>query len=469
MPTEAMTLMRFYWICRFRARRIGKSFGYLFVAMAMAGCQVIQLFSDAADKLYGPVSATDTKPSTLYCGSCAKNPSSSPVGGCEWATNNQCQSKSTDPQGNRIAATEGTEIRGWVTRLKGGIGITDGGAEYAFDVLLDFGWVPSSGAAASVTPLNNIGAINQAITPHNVIHFGVDKYRSASARIDPNSIAQWGGPGAPVIHVEVNAWAKGRFATPSGNPPAKPKDWEKKVAGSDQSANDPHFWAFDPTSPVGLTSGPLQVGDYVRLVGTLWEDVNHISTDTNEDSKTDGRGGPDGEWAKRCWDAGSTARRGWSELHPVDFMARTPETSHPTEKLEMIALCGDTDFETDLFPPGPRPSSTSIAAAEELIDGAFTVYRSIDVDQLTIDPATPNRAHLHVKIHSAIDHGAKFKAAYRVFWREQAAQPASTPSQRDRCSASCYVKQGKCMARANTLGDRNDCTRDKNECVQECL
>jgi hypothetical protein len=100
--------------------------------------------------LYANYSATGEPTSHYFCGNNRKSPPGAP-----------CMSKAFGPSGNRLAATERVEIRGWVIAsqvAEWGFGDANNSEgvpeEYLFDVLLDHGWTPATPADANVFALN---------------------------------------------------------------------------------------------------------------------------------------------------------------------------------------------------------------------------------------------------------------------------------------------------------------------------
>jgi hypothetical protein len=351
--------------------------------------------------LYGSDASTSVRPSDVFCGNRVKGP------------DRGCDSKATGPNGNE-PAYEHVEIRGWVV----GIGGFDGPGstpedEFRFDILLDHGWTPASPAAERVRPINTPQEINFATTPHNYIAFGngdaapgsfqltgLGPAGSGAAKLTRDGVA-WGGSRAAVIHVEVNGWGAARM----GANPA-PSDWVRLAHATRGTAVG---WPFDPQNPPGLHPGPLQLGDYMRLVGTLWEDEPHVHDG--------GNGGNDGKDAKDCWNSGSTGQgrfgRGFFEVHPVDYLARVDrlEASSHAGKIEVIAMCGTGTVTRYISPPGSAPSPPATIGVEEFVDGAFTVWRSVKTqNRWTV--RSDNVVVLHVEIEGGgiFGHGAKFKA-----------------------------------------------------------
>jgi hypothetical protein len=259
-------------------------------------------------------------------------------------------SRATDINDSR-PAVEKVEIRGWIQNVEGFSEPKD--SEYAFNVTLDLDWDKSPCAAPGITPINSLDALSMAIAPYS---------QSAQAWGGPVTTSNGrgnalGGPNSIVIHVEINGW-EGR-SPPGWNGvwhPDKNPQCQADTPGSgvppgwmtfDRHTGENNFhtgshWIFDPSRPPGTpANADLKAGDYVRIVGTLWEDGPH-----------------DAAKAVPCWAEGSTnvgvQGRGWFEIHGVDFMAvlssavpssradRPAVGSHPPEKastFSVLTLC----------------------------------------------------------------------------------------------------------------------------------
>src|SRR5712664_3489800 len=102
------------------------------------------------------------------------------------------------------------EIRGGVQKIPfkglGGPPLTfgdDGEQEYPMSVSLDIGWTPTPEVLAAqppVVPINTLQAVLQYMPAFNVSQFGG---RQPGGQV-------WGGLGTAVVHIELNAWSKGR-------------------------------------------------------------------------------------------------------------------------------------------------------------------------------------------------------------------------------------------------------------------
>lgn len=381
------------------------------LVLAVAGCGGITSSDVTAlrqyDELRTATGTTVIKPSELYCGAGDKVVQS--AGGCS--------SHATDGNGP-LPAFERTEVRGWVLETPAWTGDQ---AEVAFGVLLDWGWPAAPGVRAINTP----EAIIQALTPHNIIGFG----HSPADRTMPSSrlltgavgASAWGGPNAAVVHVEVIGW---RVA---GNPPA---DW-----GVSKTDGNGTTWAFpfDPFRPVAQP--PMQrdllPGDYVRLVGTEWEDGCHCAAGVGP-GKYDGGGvaglpitDPESikaEEAKARWHDGSfnlgPIGRGWTELHPVDYMAVLDSPTHPNDVLEVISMAGESELLRSIKLP-PKPSATAHVVFRK-IDSGFTLLNAGDLALEDITASSDGiNAHIKLNGRSGIKPGyAKYFAGFYVAWQE---------------------------------------------------
>jgi hypothetical protein len=385
--------------------------------------------------------ATDVPPRRVSCGNLVKlkaSPQSSntlsPGGLClpcflrdsaTWSSCDPscCRSKATDSQGNR-PAIERVEIRGWVTSIEG---FEDDGHEYVFVVKLDLDWDLSACPSAGITPINSLDALSQAVTPHNLIAIGGGQIASNNGKG-----FVYGGPDALVVKVEVNGWEE---RSPS-DWPGVPLGWEPH----DNNAGQPGYvrgthWIYDPLRPPGTPANSmLKPNDYVRIVGTLWEDDPH----TSQSSGT-------AHDAQECWDEGfnhtgisfdgHTFGRGWFEMHGVDFMAvlspaeatrpvRPPETA---STFSVLTLCGGaqvTDWPIDApggMPPTPDAEVDyqpryipDFNAGNE--DPPLKVEkhtdRTGDTSGIWVSVGAPNFTDANGQRRNG-----KFMALFRVFWK----------------------------------------------------
>jgi hypothetical protein len=194
------------------------------------------------------------------------------------------------------SAMENVEIRGWITS-HGGPGPCD--SEWQANILLDVDWTPTN---TSVWALNSVDRIAMWLPPTNLTTWAPQLTSSG-----------YGGYMAPTIHIEIDGW--GKFRSGGDWTAQVPKGWTFKMFAldncnnSDQTAGTFIYYPF-PLGTVDqnyqLTSYNFDVGDYVRAVGTLWLDNDHVANSQSA-----------------CWEAAAGVHPlGWLELHPVDFMDR---------------------------------------------------------------------------------------------------------------------------------------------------
>lgn len=224
--------------------------------------------------------------------------------------------------------------------------------------------------------------------------------RRASRRSNVGSAGQ--------IHVEMNHWEAGRLCGVQRNPldllggehrargrlaalrrarsalrelsqpasrglgDADPVRAGLRRRGSSRAYN----WECPPRASAVAGDRALQTGDYVRLVGTLWEDGNHGHGD--------------------CWTMSNsrTSQRGWLEMHPVDFIARIPERTDASGRAvtgsgitvggacvggNIASQAGTVDFVA--APSSPRPGPSWVLRYQEILNPDFTNQRSLARDQ----------------------------------------------------------------------------------------
>lgn len=236
-----------------------------------------------------------------------------------------------------------------------------------------------------------------------------------------------------VMPIELNAWhMKGSarcglgglfcflYNNYTGRGPA-PAGWIHKEYGNPGPEAADSWWPFDPDSPDGT---PLNLGDYVEVQGTLWEDTAH------EDQP-----------AQDCWSRAFPGHGGRLEIHPLDTLKHVQAPSAmPTRMVVPVSVCmpnqsGDDrtfpaihvrvcpEGTSSLSQPRPGPPSNKIVQFQELVDPRFT-----DASSTTGD-ATPagdclqiNRAPKTTTARGGPKQGlidvvsGRFKATYIVWW-----------------------------------------------------
>jgi len=358
-----------------------------------------------------------------------------------------CESASgvVDSNGRPIRATERVEVRGWLPEAPAG-GCDP--AEVCWNTILDYGWKSESlGASLS---LNTPELIVQHLTPHDIMNFGAgDETPSTFSNAALNDLqsncldtSTFGipehdcvGEMADGIHVEADGWRTPGF-NPTGNHsgdfqiPAPP-DWNQmdtQQSGTVPENNDMNGnpttagellsrWPFDPFDPPAMPgqSAFLAQGDYVRIVGTLWEDH------------------PSGGWATRCWDSsvqigtGTRNNRGWKEIHPVDYIARLGGSSSgrdlTNDKLVIVTICGAGNGITKTISLGTPPPNSALACTE-ILNTEWTVSPQTDIgtDQITpLADGTGVQVQLKLNPRGPLQGDPKFYAGYHVRWQPQSA------------------------------------------------
>jgi hypothetical protein len=329
-----------------------------------------------------------------------------------------CAGKGTDFNG-RIRAFERTEMRGWIVS---GPGWSEDD-EMSVGVLLDWGWAAEAGIRAINTPEKII----ETVTPFNVLTFGVDPSdRNAGGRPLLASVSgdAWGGPNAAVVHVENQGW---RFSD------APPAGWTISRQNDDKPATTFSTDLFRPDAdPVPTEDISVGVGDYVRLVGTQWEDNCHCQgidpfpVNNNTDSLAllamrRWIDGTFGHGVEACFGTGRhdcIQGRGWTEMHPVDYIATFAGPTHSTDTLETIAIAGAGELRRSITLP-PKPSETAHVAYRE-IASPFTLLLDGDLEAKEVT-VTADGIDVHVKLRSrsGIAPGyPKYFAGFYVYWEE---------------------------------------------------
>ena len=234
----------------------------------------------------------------------------------------------------------------------------------------------------------------------------------------------WMAASTPIVAIELNGYR----ALPDhfGKPP--PADWTKT---EDRAPNV--IWAFQPSQPGGVD---LQVGDYVRVVGSLITDAPHNDEPGKwvvERLHTWFGGGAAKEYAavSRAWEGGradhdpaNPAR--WTEIHPPDLMERVGGPAR-RELLRAVAVIARSatfspraavrTIDVVLQPPGARVPHERVGFREYV--GPET--RPESVLSHVVRPRDDG-IYVHVTVRGDRFDGAfgggpgKFKAVYHLWW-----------------------------------------------------
>jgi hypothetical protein len=350
--------------------------------------------------------------------------------------------------GRNVRAVERAELRGWITEPSAP---DQAEGELHFLLIPDFGWTPRS---PGVRPMNRLEELMKVLTPMGDTELGgikVELNLWGPMRICGIS-AGWCGAECADGNLNTAAsvyFQRGRFCDEFQT--RRPTDWCFPTSVANIFAP---FDLSDPPHHSSTSRGRFQAGDYVRVVGTLWEDGAH---------------------GANCWKApGShSAERGWLELHSVDFMARVPPEARgqvntspdglrPTE-IATLGVClpssvgGATEVKRiDVFPATAKPPGHWRAAAREVRSADFTNEGTAT----TVLSKTADRVKVQATVTAPPGLTARglFFAAYTGYW--------------ERCTASCGGKCGGAYdgcdgACTGGCGLGSDCVEQR--CVrQEC-
>jgi hypothetical protein len=346
------------------------------------------------------------------------------------------------PNTCRVPATEKTEIRGTVVGLERYTDTSQGARnqEYNFDVLLDLNWDRDPCLPSDVMTINSLDALAKAVTPFNIFSFGGQEFGPDGVAHPKTGTSPYrnGGPDSLIVKIEIDGWERGN-RIPTGGSPSRdygeaPSGW---VAGTGQGSDTHVLWPFNPDRPFGNTGeGPLQFGEYVRIVGTLWEDQEHDSNGVTS-----------------CWQDGPTIGRAHMEIHPVDYLARViPAKRAQLSTYTALALCDNASVDAiHLAPPDERPAGAPVAV-EWMAVGAFnTPGTPLDPEKDQDKGEVRVRAKALNWQDSSGSHKGKFFAVYRVYW--------DSP-----CPAGKVACRNSCVDQQSLLNDDNNC----NHCGLAC-
>jgi hypothetical protein len=247
----------------------------------------------------------------------------------------------------------------------------------------------------------------------------------AGGAVSPNSLALFNG-GDLKLHVELNSWhAKstgyvfyrnwiGRGPAPHGwvRWDGDNRPWGQDALQDQRAAQAQNWWPFYPYDPEGR--GPLQVGQYVIMRGTIWQDEGH-DADSNGNSDMD--------------KVGLNGQGAWLEIHPPDMIIR----SRPLNCNDAIGNCqlkrafvvtalndanqqvNDQVIDIGLpsKPAATKPGETFRIRYQEYLDLRFSTPSQIT--NKTVE-AFPDRLQLHLRIENNASRRAMFKATYLTSW-----------------------------------------------------
>ena len=174
----------------------------------------------------------------------------------------------------------------------------------------------------------------------------------------------------------------------------------------------------------------FQIGDYVRLVGTLWRDELHAG------------GGTQGE-ASLCWQQESTPNIGWTEMHPVDYITKLPPPAANRNNASMdygihtlgtYAICS-TDFGSyqgisfttiPAYKPVPFAGAgyeNNQAHVTEVVHDPYVNWLSLVYPYNTSSQSSRTgvstdgkSVSLQVIVQATQDHRGLFSGYYDIYW-----------------------------------------------------
>jgi hypothetical protein len=413
------------------------------------------------DEIYSAISFSTVAPSSLWCGNrYRRNDRTNESGGRVAADlSGPCRSLATydaqrglAPPTRSVPAVERTEVRGWLRTEPYSMWL-DG--EVLFELEPDIDWTPAPGSAIQFA-LNTPALLAERLTPFNngLIHVEMNHWEAG--RLCGVSRNEIGGEGQ-----YEQAWRhfmeRGRLCRSYRD--LRPADWcflNDFIRGPGVDVFAPYDWNHPPRDPALPDNGPLRVGDYVRIVGTLWEDWDH------------GVGS--------CWNHAS--RRAHVEIHPVDFIARIPAPLGPggVPRARSGVGSGGACVGPNVLPEEalvafvvapsvPRPGPNWSLRTEEIINPFFTDRRSIvPQSEVASGPTGISNDALHVRMTVRSRGGwqgqGRYWAAWRAWWEEG---PCTSCSASQRCfqGACCTPTCGRgCGGAVVPCGANEYCERD---------
>ena len=365
-----------------------------------------------------------------------------------------CHSNAQRADGTWVPAQVRAEIRGWIAACPPesmppalravtdlppvpppsdpglpGKGQDDFEQEIHFMIQPDIDWTPST---PDVWPLNTFERVAQWMRPMGENYYGFLKVEYNLWA--PLRVCGFNQKDLLGHHLEANRkfWNQGNgpFCSAWDLGTQRPPEW--CFRRPDVVAPIP--FDFDaPPHTSATPAGAFKLGDYVRIVGTLWEDENHNG-------------------AEPCYEGTvRSARRGWTEIHPVDFMARIPSPRPPPQPgfsrtgLAFQSICfSSTTTHTELvrvpiLPPA-RPQGNVQLRVREIVDPEFTNFTSITGNAVESQRVQISGASAMSSVEISSQAGVRrglFHAAYQATWEP--------------CTLQC---DGKCGGAPNGCGGR---------------
>ena len=219
------------------------------------------------------------------------------------------------------------------------------------------------------------------------------------------------GTGVVFVHVELNCWhansAAPWFTRPYWGRGPAPAGWVQWAPCNEPSGDA--WWPYHPENPDN-GPGPLQMGDYVLMKGTLLQEHAH-----DLDTPSLWRAEP-----------GTLMHCGLMEMHPPYWITRVQ--APPIRKTAfMVAACTGPSNPTipagvPIFPypylqPPPGPAAAFMW--RKLVDGRFS-HADTFTEQTLVEPGSktniPGSLWINLNLH-ATGHQGRFKAIYETWWQ----------------------------------------------------
>ena len=209
----------------------------------------------------------------------------------------------------------------------------------------------------------------------------------------------------PVIEMEPTGWPTTNWLYTATTPP--PNDWLVPITSSKCTG----MWPFMPSADT-VTGEQLNLGDYVRVVGSIVTDSPH-----NVGPSAWTLGLPE-------HDPFNPAR--WTEIHPPDLIEQIsdPGLSVTLYGMALIASPGKEQSGTFTFLAPPRPRAPNAKLVVREFVGPETIVTSIRGGNSTNTGAAitigPDSATVHIAVYGEGGNNGQFKGVYLLSWEVEA-------------------------------------------------
>lgn len=383
-----------------------------------------------------------------------------------------CHGTSKKPDGSWLPAQIRAEVRGWIHGVPNELDVNDPQGELSFNVEPDIGWEPNTPEVYAVNTFERVAQWMRPVGDHNRMGwFHVEYNMWGPNRVcgfhNEGLLQDFTGEDYDVLGKDLpKEYFNGghgsycaSYLNGSSGTPKRPPEWCFTRPGITA------YWPFDfdhPPHDSKSRDGALAEGDYVRIVGTLWEDMNHNNADP-------------------CMDDGHTAGRGWTEIHPVDFIARLPQPAVTSSGVAYISACipsggsNSQTFSTTVVPRQPRPGPNYRLHVQEIVDPEFTNFSSLSPGSQTERErirVAGNVGNVSVTVSSVwLQRRGLFRGVYQAIWE------SCTPHCEGRCGggngcdglcpSTCPAGQ-TCSGGAQCCPSGTRYCADQGRCLASC-